>query len=65
MPIVKKWKKDNMGHFIGSLDTEDQDNEDVLVITGKTSTNKGYQNPAWGNSLMIIEGTMDSGASNS
>eukprot|EP00972_Heterocapsa_arctica_P099311 14656415-Heterocapsa_arctica.AAC.1 len=54
---------------MGSLDIEDQDNEalneDVLVITGKTSTSKGPQNQARGNILITIEGTMDSGASNS
>eukprot|EP00972_Heterocapsa_arctica_P003294 490129-Heterocapsa_arctica.AAC.1 len=61
MPIVKKWRKDDMGHFMGSLDTEDQHNEDVLVITGKTPTNNGHQNPARGKIQMTIEGTMDSG----
>eukprot|EP00972_Heterocapsa_arctica_P057071 8421405-Heterocapsa_arctica.AAC.1 len=61
MPIVKKWRKEGMGHIMGSLDTEDQDNDDVLVITGKTSTNKGHQNQARGKILMTIEGTMDSG----
>eukprot|EP00972_Heterocapsa_arctica_P051143 7518862-Heterocapsa_arctica.AAC.1 len=48
---------------MGSLDIEDQ--EDVLVITGKPSTTKGPQNPSKGKILMTIEGTMDSGASNS
>eukprot|EP00972_Heterocapsa_arctica_P069695 10297434-Heterocapsa_arctica.AAC.1 len=54
-----------MEHFMGSLDTEDQGNEDVLVIAGKASTNRGHQNPARGNILMTIEGAMESGASNS
>eukprot|EP00972_Heterocapsa_arctica_P104297 15374408-Heterocapsa_arctica.AAC.1 len=61
MPIVKKWRKEDMVHFMGSLDTKDQDNEDVLVITWKTSTDQSDQNQARGKIQMTIEGTMDSG----
>eukprot|EP00972_Heterocapsa_arctica_P016899 2494926-Heterocapsa_arctica.AAC.1 len=50
---------------MGSLDIEDQDNEDVLVIAGKNSTNEGHQNPARGKISMTIEGTMDFGTPNS
>eukprot|EP00972_Heterocapsa_arctica_P084238 12410046-Heterocapsa_arctica.AAC.1 len=65
MPIVKKWKKEDLGHFVSSLDTDDTDNDDVLVITGKTSTTKGHPEQSKGKIHMTIEGTMDSGASNS
>eukprot|EP00972_Heterocapsa_arctica_P016556 2442418-Heterocapsa_arctica.AAC.1 len=57
MPIVKKWKREDLGHFVY--------NDDVLVITGKTSTTKGHPDQARGKIQITIEGTMDSGASNS
>jgi hypothetical protein len=57
MPRARKW-----GQFMGSLDVEEQD--DVLVITGKSGTHP-HRNPPKGKILMTIEGTMDSGASNS